>query len=567
MLVALLRPAIEQAPSLMRAELLNPDSFYKLVLVREYSPDAGFQYMARDNAPWGAYQHWSAVHSWTLLQAHRALRWLGIDREQSLLWAGSGITMLSMVALGILVAGVVLRQGSFIAALVAVIALASSVPLNGYGQLNQITHHVFMLVPLAAAALFLLPTSMVRTSGHLTGFLAGGLASIALWISPETMPMVVALLATRVAASMELATNEPLWPVAAGLLCVLSMGWWLDPPPPTFTTWALDHISLAWLFFALLLAILLIFVDGLGKCQLRALPKIIIASIAAIGAGLIWLQVVPDALRGPEGLIPAELKSDWWDQIEELQPVSSSAQWVAFFMLPFLSCLLLFFAAFRKKSLWMFVLAASILAYAALAFQHIRMGAASSLIAVMGYGIALSHLNVFRNVQAATKSQSLIIIIFIMVPVVQLALVSGLKNNAVDLTGAHKSAANCRLSDIAPALNSLPAGTMLTDINDGPELLWRTDHQIVAGNYHHNIKGLLDHHRLWKSVLPDEIAKQIIAERGIDYILACSGLATVPGGADRHPTLFMRATEGQHIEWLQEPVKMGRWWIYRTRTQ
>ncbi len=153
MLLALLRPAVEQFPGLMRAELPNPDSFYKLVLVREYSPATGFQYMARDNAPWGTYQHWSAVHSWTLLEVHWALRFLGVEKDSALVWAGSAMTVFSLLALAVLVAKLVTSQGSMLAALVAVITLASSVPLHGYGQPNQITHHVFMLVPLAAAAL------------------------------------------------------------------------------------------------------------------------------------------------------------------------------------------------------------------------------------------------------------------------------------------------------------------------------------------------------------------------------------------------------------------------------
>ena len=68
---------------------------------------------------------------------------LGVDSDKALLLAGGGLTILSMLLLATLVAITILNIGSNLAAVLAVLALATSFPLFGYGQLVQITHHIF----------------------------------------------------------------------------------------------------------------------------------------------------------------------------------------------------------------------------------------------------------------------------------------------------------------------------------------------------------------------------------------------------------------------------------------
>ncbi len=378
--------------------------------------------------------------------------------------------------------------------------------------------------------------------------------------------MVAALLATRVAYGLQNPGNGPLSPVATGLLGMLSLAWWIDPPPPTFSSWALDHVSLAWLLFALIIALLLVLVDLLERHCPRRTPRLVIVALAAIGAGIVWLLAVPNAMQGPEGLIPQELKSEWWDQIQELQPVRAAAEWVAFLAIPVFAGLLLAFVAYRNQSLWMAVLATSLFAYAALAFQHTRMGAAAGLLAALAYGVALAHLSAFRDPHTANANprQQWFVVLLILAPILQLLSVWLLKKDDAGFAGMTNSTAHCRISDIASALSALPAGTVLTPINHGPELLWRTPHRIIAGNYHHNIQGLLDHHRLWKSEIPDEQAIRLVADRRVDYLLACGSPTQASVRLTERRTLTDRASAGERIAWLSAPSKIGHWWVYRT---
>ncbi len=76
-------------------------------------------------------------------------------------------------------------------------------------------------------------------------FTGGLLLGLALWVSPETMPLVLVLAAMRAAIRLQQPASGAVWSVAVGFMLMLLAGWLTDPPPPTFTAWALDHISLA----------------------------------------------------------------------------------------------------------------------------------------------------------------------------------------------------------------------------------------------------------------------------------------------------------------------------------
>ncbi len=565
MLLSLLSAGLQQVPQLIAADFPNPDSFYKLVLVSEYSADTGFQYVARDNAPYGTYQHWSAVHSWALYHGHRALQLVGVEKDQALIWAGASITLLSMLALAVMVATLVIRQGSLLAAIVAVIALVSSAPIRAYGQPVQITHHIFMLVPLAAAAAALLPSHTVWRHWHLTALGGGALLALALWISPETMPFVVVLLATRAAFHLQYRTKEVLWPVAAGLCLMLAIAWRLDPPPPTFSVWALDHVSLAWLLFGLLLASLLLLADALVALRVSFVRSLVVLASGVIAAASVWLFTVPGALAGPDGLIPHELKALWWNTIAELQPVTSATEIIAYLALPAISGLMLIYLAVRRRVLWMGVLAASVFAYAFLAARHSRMGAAAGLLAIICYGLALSAMSAFREPARLNgrHREQVLALFFILLPSLQLVLALLLLNEKADEPQNQASASRCRLADVAAALNSLPPGTLLASINDGPEILWRTPHRTIAGNYHHNVQGLLDHFRLWRSTAPDEQAQRLVEQRKIDYVLGCDKVSESMRLNDGQPTLASRVANGASIDWLPRHEKIGRWHLYR----
>lgn len=561
MLVVLGRNITSQATDLTNANLPNPDSYYKLVLLKDYTPETGFQFIARDNAPHGSWIHWSLPHTWTVWQLHRGLMVAGLDKDAALLWAGGGLTMLSMLLLTFFVALTVANVGSLRAAVVSALVLASSPPLFGYGQLLQITHHIFMLVPLAAAAACFLRPGF--RAGWLQDFMGGLLLGLALWISPETMPLVLALAAMRAVIRLQQPASGVVWPVAAGLMGMLLAGWLIDPPPPTFTAWALDHISLAWLLFGGLLAGLLLFTDGCVVRQVPLLAAMRELTLALILAAVLWLMLVPGALAGPNGLIPDELRTLWYGQIQELQPIKEPSQWIGYLLLPLTSAGLLGYMAWRERSLWMLVLAVSVLIYAVLGASHIRMGAAAALIAALAFSIGISKLRAFEHMQDSTlpmREQLLGTLLILAIPLQVFGAIGFAHfETKADIARNITKEKACQLDTVVPLLSSLPFGTVLAEPNIGPELLFKTSHRVVAGNYHHNLQGLTDSFHMLRSVAPDAEAQALAVVRGIDYVLSCTEIGSNLRRGKEERTLAQRVAAGETVNWLPRQEVVEDW--------
>jgi len=97
----------------------------------------------------------------------------------------------------------------------------------------------------------------------------------------------------------------------------------------------------------------------------------------------------------------------------------------------------------------------------------------------------------------------------------------------------------CKLKDLAPFLNASDGlgnrpQTIVTDLQFGPELLYRTEHRVLATPYHRNAQGILDAREILAS--PDmAVSLRLATERGVDLVLLCPSI----------PSVFQRGTEGQ----------------------
>ena len=523
MVIALLRSTYTQFGDVAAGQFPNPDSYYKLVLLEGYAQGNPINFNPRDNVPAGNWIHWSLPHSWTVWQLHKVFTLFGLDTQSALIWAGASLTLLSMLLLTALMAATVLSMGTYKATLATALLMASSLPLGSYGQLQQITHHIFMLVPIAGAALRVIRS--LNTPSVARDTLGGMLAGLALWISPETMPLVVIMVVLRMAIRMQFPESGKIWPMAAGLTGMILLAWLIDPPPPTFSAWSLDHISLAWLLFVCLTALVMLVADYVTTHDIGVPTSFAWVAITGITVGSIWLLLTPGATAGPSGLLPDELKEVWWNHIQELKPVNSPEEIIAWLTIPIIAGLLAIYLSWRQRLLWLFTLGVGALLYALLGGLHVRMGAASTLVSALAFGLTVSYFPVFANEdkQHSIKAQTGGVLLVLLGPLQLLAVLGvALLNVNSDIISANKDKKNeCAMQDITPQLNALPPSVILTTSSAASELLYRTHHKVIAGNYHHNVDGLLDVHRALLDTEPWDKSKEILQRRKVNYVLIC----------------------------------------------
>lgn len=524
MAIALFRPTYTQFSDVATGQFSNPDSYYKLVLLEGYAQGEPINFNPRDNVPNGNWIHWSLPHSWTIWQLHKVFSLFGLDTQSALIWAGASLTLFSMLLLTALVAGTILSIGTYKATLATALLMASSLPLAGYGQLQQITHHIFMLVPIAGAALCIIRS--IKTPNAARDFFAGLLAGLALWISPETMPLVVIMVVLRMAIRMQFPESGKIWPMAAGLTGMILLAWLIDPPPPTFSAWSLDHISLAWLLFVCLTALVMLVADYVTTHDIDVPKSFAWVAMTGITVGSIWLLLTPGATAGASGLLPDELKTVWWEQIQELKPATSSPEkMIGWLTTPIVAGLLALYWAWQKRLLWLGVLGMGALLYALLGGLHVRMGAAGALVSALAFGLSVSYMPVFANEEKrhSIKAQTGGVLLVLLGPLQLLAVLGvALLNVNSDIISANKDKKNeCAMQDITPQLNALPPSVILTTSSAASELLYRTHHKVIAGNYHHNVDGLLDVHRALLDTEPWDKSKEILQRRKVNYVLIC----------------------------------------------
>jgi hypothetical protein len=114
---------------------------------------------------------------------------------------------------------------------------------------------------------------------------------------------------------------------------------------------------------------------------------------------------------------------------------------------------------------------------------------------------------------------------------------------------------SCPIIELSKFLDSHPTNarsqTIIASANFGPELIYRTNHRVLATVHHRNVSGILDGHTVLQAV-DDAIALQIIKERGVNLILLC-----LDSGDDKYfltnskpGALYKRLATGQIPVWL-----------------
>ena len=279
----------------------------------------------------------------------------------------------------------------------------------------------------------------------------------------------------------------------------------------------------------------------------------------AAGATVIgtWLWLYPSITQGLDGLVPPADAQAFFSAITEMRPMSMTVHDISMLLTGTAGVLLALGLAWRTRSaLWAYAAGCGLVVLA-LAISHIRFVVYAEAIGALMLPVALE---LASSSQLSASRQSLLRLAIIagcfLGPQLP-AMALGKAGHSTDIMG------NCHVADIAPALRQLNNAVVLTEINDAPEILWRTPVRTVGSFYHRSIGAFIGARNAWRTG-PSSSVPQAVLATGATHILACEMNGRTPLEGDLPPaTLQDRLDRHEVPSWLREIAHAGGYYLYR----
>ncbi len=543
--------------------LLDPDSFMRIVRIRDGLRTGWFTHVvAHDNGGRGTIVYWSHLLDATILVLRAPLR-LVLGSQAALFWAAAitGPIFAGGLAASLAWAPLPLvpRPG-WRWVWPAPFAILLLPALRTYGLLGYVHYHL----PLVVLALLAAGCAgrAACTGERRAALWCGVWASLAVWLSPESLPYVlmsIGALALAWCEKPEIA--GPAWRIcavtfAAGTVCAAL----IDPPAGGRFAPEIDCVSIVFATLAVLIAASSLALNPLARLARSTIARL--AACALIGAVAlgIWLALFPQVTHGLSGLIPAADVTAYFGAISEMQPTPATPRGAAMLAIGLAAIASAAMIAWRTRTLLWAYVAVCAAAIVCLAAFYVRfLGYAEAAGAVM-LPIAMAHLSV-PEVPASRVRRRATIAAFLLPALV--AMLVPPRQAAGSASGMRGGV--CNVADIAPMLARVPDAVVLTEISDTPEILWRTRARTVGSLYHRNIATFIRARNAWRSEDMSRVP-QAVRDTGAGYILACDSLDRPQLIADLpKDTLQDRLTRHEVPSWLQPVGQVYGYRLYKIK--
>jgi hypothetical protein len=204
--------------------------------------------------------------------------------------------------------------------------------------------------------------------------------------------------------------------------------------------------------------------------------------------------------------------------VTEMLPVNSASEVLQYLLAGVLAARLLAWRALRHRSMVLAYVAMYAFALIVLGWTHVRFAAYPEIIAVIMLPIAIAqlerHAPAWRETPLAMARVALVVL-FIGVPQSILPRLSH---------KAHASEAsvskNCKVSDLATMPAPYAGNIVLANVNDTPELLYRTRVETVGSPYHRNMATFLRLRAAWRGGPADSVSP-VVAATNASLVLFC----------------------------------------------
>lgn len=568
-LVVLVHGAIivlDRTPAL-DGQLYGTDGYMRLIQVTQLYESGDFfdHTIARSNAPYGTLMHWTRPMDAVLLAGGWMLSpWLGF--QEGLFWWAVFVSPLLHLAMVIALIWAVAPLFDQWRRCLLILALLAQPSLLSLATVGHADHH--MLIGLAFVIAVGLNLRLLLMPGNARlAFAAGAALGFGLWLTMEGLVLLAASFAALTAVWLFRGagrTAANLWH-ALGLSAMVALAIMIERPPAEYLVDEYDRISVVHLTVALLA---LGFWGGVSL--LERFPaqgpggRSAAAGLGALVAGCLLYLIYPKFFGGPGVDVDPRMGPVILDLINELRSlVPVDGESLGDFLLhlgpalvtvPFLAWLLYRERGSPAWEAWFYV-AVCLAVFLPLAIAMRRFAPFTGVLMT----IVLAEMMALIMAQSENlKIMPLRVLVRSGAMVALLLGSSGFGMLLAEPAEATEWAPSCALSHVVDLLNDpnrlgqRPL-ILLAHFNHGPELLYRTEHAVVASPYHRNVAGNLDSDAIFAAA-DDDMSRRLVEQRGIDLILFCSrGPAVLQATlrSDGGSTFVNRLVQGRIPPWLR----------------
>jgi hypothetical protein len=558
--------------------LADPDAYMRLVQVEQAAEGGSFHLIGRGNTPYGESLHWTRPVSWGLSWGSVPFRMAFEPQAALLAWSIVSGPLLLIVAL--LLADAAFRP------VLSSIATARWLPLLLLCQPGFLVaflpgrpdHHAVLLTGWIGLVGLVLAFSSHPTRSRSVAI--GLLLALLNWISVESLAATVTALAALSLPLLHL--REP----GERLRCLAGLAW------TTATLWAgttvavileyrteaclvtyVDSLSLVHvrLFGWITMAVLVALACEWGARQRPFVFRLGLAPACALAAVCGMAITDPLFFKGPYAAVDPEARALWLACVAEVEPLLAGGAaapgrvllWAGLPLLGLVACIWERLSD-RKPTgpvtpatLWLVV-------FTALVFYQVRW---TSYAAVIGAVFAARALHQIRTWWVERQRGPVVVIggTLATFAICALPLFGGLLMLGSSPAGsgpASESAPTrtatmfshdpdtfarfCRWLDAQPG----PARGIMTFVDLGPEILYRTRHAVVAVPYHRDGRGLVDSQKFFQTAEGEE-ARSLFERRRLHWVLLAPGTKEAAFYRAGSGSLYQQLKTGNPPPWLR----------------
>ena len=503
--------------AIAHGKLLNPDSYMRLVRLQDImAAHLPLDVVTRDGSGGGTVLHWShLLDSLLLVLATPLMPMLG--QHEALRWAGIMLGPLGAGCLGAAVAWAAAPMTDPAWRWTASLTAALAVPVLAYTLPGVVHHHILAALSTVMCAGW---AARAPIDGPAAGVSLGAWASFGLWLTPETVP--ISLMAFgAVGLGWLLHARERGWgtALAAGtttLAVLVALELSADPPQGNAFAIQIDRLSVAWLVFAVLGSLAGIWLWLLDRFVMSAPKRAVTGVAGSLFAAAVWLASFPQVLGGPEGVLHGA-HANAFEGIAEMQPITTWPDAVLYLLPGAFAVLVATILALRFRS-WHFAYAAgAVILLIVAAVLHRRFSTYQACAGAIAMPLAITAIN------AALSDQPLYRLVFARMGMLLFVLIAPLATYRLTQSAEAAKptiAGKCDIAGAAPMLQAYARQIVLADVNDTPELLYRTPVVTVGSLYHRDAEGYLRLRAAWRVTDSKDIPRAIAAT-GATLVLFC----------------------------------------------